>query len=176
MYTQVSAVTNLPVISLQTGDVVAWTCKPVLEIETLAIIAFLCTAADTKRSLILMSSDIRQIADDCAIVDSAEELTDPSDIIRLQPALLADYTPLDKLVVSDTGRRLGRVHDYTINLETTRIQKLLVRGSLLNIWFGPKLTVDRTQIIDITPTRITVRDVTIKAPVLAPKALPKTSS
>jgi sporulation protein YlmC with PRC-barrel domain len=177
MYGQASQMQSLPVISLQTGEVVAVTRLPVIDISTLDIQAYRCESMRTKQSLILMARDIRQLAADCLIVDTEEELMEPTDIIRLQAMLKADYNPLDKAVVSDTGRKLGHVEDYTINLETNCVQKLQVRQSILRSWLGTtSLVVDRSQIIDVTPKLITVRDATVNAPIMQSEPVPESPS
>jgi sporulation protein YlmC with PRC-barrel domain len=168
---------SLPVISLQTGEVVAITRTPVIDIGTLEIQAYRCESIRTKQPLILMSRDIRQLAADCLIVDNEEELMEPTDIVRLQEMLAAGFSPLDKPVVSDTGRKLGHVEDYSINLETNRIQKLNVRQSILRSWLGTSsLVIDRSQIIEVTPRFITVRDSTIKVPIMQTEPVPETPS
>lgn len=171
-----SQMQSLPVISLQTGEAVALTRSPVIDLATLEIKAYRCEGTRNKEDLVLMSRDIRQTAVDCLIVDSTEELVEPNDIIRLKEMLKANYNPLDKAVVSDTGRKLGHVEDYSINLDTNRVQKLHVRQSLLKAWLGTSLIIDRNQIIDITPKVITVRDATVKAPVMASEPVPETPS
>jgi sporulation protein YlmC with PRC-barrel domain len=165
----------LPIISLQTGEAVATTRQPILAIATLEIMALRCEGAHGKAPLLLMARDIRQFAADCIIIDDEGELADPSDIVRLEAILKASYDPLGKAVVSDIGRKLGIVEDYTINVETNRVQQLQVRQSLLKAWLGTSLMIDRTQIIDITPRQITVRDATVKAPVMQPEPVPESS-
>jgi sporulation protein YlmC with PRC-barrel domain len=171
-----SQMQSLPVISLQTGEAVALTRKPLIDIGTLEIMAYRCEGVHNKQDLLLMARDIRQLAADCVIVDNEEELVAPGDIVRLKTMLKTSYDPLDKSVVSDTGRKLGHVEDYTINLETSRVQKLHVRQSLLRAWLGTTLIIDRSQILDVTPRTITVRDTTLKAPVLAAEPVPETPS
>ena len=175
MYAHASKLLGQSVISLQSGEVVAWVNQPVLEIGNLEMIALSCKSPHQKGQLMLMARDIRQFATDCVIVDSEDELTNPTEIVRLKSSLKHPYSPLDKLVVADTGRKLGVVGDYTINLETNRVQKLYVRKPLFHAWLGSNLIIDRTQIIDITPHRITVRDSTVSSPILAPDTFPGTT-
>lgn len=166
MYSSASQLENLPIISLQTGETVGQIRKPIIDMSNLEIVGYVCEQGSSKRPVVMMARDIRQMAADCAIIDNEDELTEPGDIIRLKKLLDASYTPKDKSVVSDIGRKLGSVEDYTVNLESSRIQKLFVRRSILRAWMGPSLEIDRTQIIDITPKRITVRDSTVTADVI----------
>ena len=66
--------------------------------------------------------------------------------------------------------------DVTLNLETARIQKLHIRKSILQAWLGTSLIVDRTQIIDITPQQITVREATLKSGILGAEPVPEIPS
>jgi sporulation protein YlmC with PRC-barrel domain len=167
---------SLPIISLQTGEAVGWTKQAVFDIAALEIQAFECQSAAGNRSVVLMTRDIRQLASDCVIIDSEDELADPKDIVRLRAILKANFNPLGKSVVSDSGRKLGSVEDFTINLETTRVQKLHVRQSLIQAWLGGSLIIDRTQIIDITPRQITVREATLKSPLIPEGPVPEVPS
>jgi sporulation protein YlmC with PRC-barrel domain len=176
MYALASQMDGLPVISLQTGEAVAWTRQPIIDVGTLEIRAFRCETTKSKHLQILMARDIRQLAADCVIVDNEEELTDPDDIVRMKSIISSSYNPIDKQVVSDTGRKLGLVEDFTINLDTNRVQKLHVRQSILRAWMGNSLIIDRTQIIDIAPKHITVRDSTVKANLLQTDVMPETPS
>jgi sporulation protein YlmC with PRC-barrel domain len=167
---------GLPIISLQTSEAVALARSPIIDIATLEIQAFHCRGAQGHQPLLLMTRDIRQMATDCIIIDSADELADPSDIIRLQQLIEDAYSPIGKMVISDAGRKLGTVDDYSINLDTNRVQKLYVRGGILSSWLGTNLAIDRTQIIDITPQKITVREATIKSPLLPSEPIPESPS
>lgn len=171
MYALASNMVGLPVISLQTGDTVGWAKKPIIDIASLELKAFRCDTI-ARRPQVLLVPEVRQFAPDCLIVNNEDDLTDPEDLVRLNDMLKSSYDPLRKLVVSDGGRRLGYVEDYAINLETHRVQKLHVRQSVFQAWLGSALTVDRTQIIDITHRRITVRDATAKSTMLPNDPLP----
>ncbi|HVQ43659.1 MAG TPA: PRC-barrel domain-containing protein [Candidatus Saccharimonadia bacterium] len=174
MYTLESNLTGQPIISLQTGQAVAWIGEPLLTITALQVIAFTCRVAPRSQAFLLMTRDIRQFAADCVIIDDEDDLTDPADIVRLKADLKDRYSPLGQSVIADTGRRLGSVEDYSINLDTNRVQKLHIRRPLFWGWFSPNLIIDRTQIVDITPSHITVRDTTVQDALLNTDSLPET--
>jgi len=173
MYSLRSTLAEQPVISLQTGQVVAQVTQPILEVSNLEVFSFLCGVPQDKRPLLLICRDIRQFAVDCIIVDDEDALTDPDDIVRIDTNLKNHYTPIGKPVIDDSGRKLGTVEDYSVNLETNRVQQLYVRGSFLRALMGSNLIVDRTQITDITPTHITVRDTAVTDPLMQ-DSLPET--
>lgn len=172
MYAQAAQLQTVPIISLQSGTTLGWIIDPIIETSKLEILAFHCDITESRDALILMARDIRQLTPEGALIDNEYELTNPQDIVRLRAILEHSYNPIGKHVISDAGRRLGNVDDYTINLETNRVQKLHVRQPYLRSWLTPGLLIDRTQIIDITPKQITVRDAAIKAP-LMPTQVPQ---
>jgi uncharacterized protein YrrD len=168
-----------PVVSLQTGQPIAWVNALLLTPSSLTIIGFICYSAIGAPAKLLMIRDVRQFTSDCLIIDDEDSLTDPADIVRLRSSLKNPYSPLDKKVVSDSGHRLGTVEDFGINFETYRVQKLHVRRPFPRNWFNPSLIIDRSQIVDITPDRIVVRDAVAPADLVTnpiPKPLPETQS
>jgi len=83
--------------------------------------------------------------------------------VRLKALKSDNFTLIRKTVVSDMGRKLGSVEDFTINIETNKVQKLYVKQSIMRSFFGSSLIIDRTQIVDVTPKQIVVREATLKA-------------
>jgi sporulation protein YlmC with PRC-barrel domain len=173
MYALESSLKGQPVISLQTGDLVAEINQPILDLATLEVVAYTCVVPRRRDPLLLITTDVRQYAADCVIIDDEDQLADPEDIVRFNADTKNPYSPLKKPVYADTGRKLGVVEDYSINLDTARVQKLYVRPSFWHSWVASNLVVDRTQIIDITPDRITVRDATVTDTVLSPDPIPE---
>ncbi len=171
MFVLASRVKNLGIISLQTGTLVGTLGSAVINPGNLQIVGYLCTTPKQTQPLMLMIKDVRQLAIDCVIIDSVEELGEAADIVRIQPLLAEHFDPISKTVATELGRRLGKVEDYTIDLDTFKIQKLYVQQPVWRSWFGASLIIDRSQIIDISPKQITVRDTLTKASALAKPAL-----
>lgn len=173
MYALESSLNGQPIVSLQTGQVVAEVGSPVLDIATLEVVAFTCHIPRHRGPMLVLTTDIRQYAADCIIIDDEDQITEPEDIVRLGGNPRDPYSPLKKTVVADTGRKLGVVDDYSINLDTNRVQKLYVKPSFWHSWAASSMVVDRTQIIDITPDKITVRDATVTDSLLSPDSVPE---
>lgn len=173
MYVLASRLEGLGVISLQTGEVIATAEALIVDPGELALVAFRCeTGGRRPQPKVLMYRDLRQLAVDCLIVDSEDELAELDDIVRVQELLQANFHPTRTSVVTDTGRRLGTVEDFTINIDTGRAQKIYVRPSLWRSWLGSSLIIDRTQIIDVSPRQIVVRDATVQAHSLGTEPVP----
>ena len=167
MYALANSLKDLPIVSLQTGETVAQLAAPLIDSDRLEILAYRCYNLQHDLTLILMSPVSRDLAPDCFIIDSEEELTGTDEVVRLQPILTANFTPLEKPVVTDMGRRLGTVENYTINMDTSRLQKLYVKQSILKSWRGASLIIDREQILDVTPKQFVVREASAEAPLMA---------
>ncbi|HUC86877.1 MAG TPA: hypothetical protein VMR75_00925 [Candidatus Saccharimonadales bacterium] len=172
MYILANQLTDLPIMSLQTGQAIAVVKQPIVNLATLEVMAIGCNVGRLRRHQgVILMRDIRQFASDCIIIDSFDEIENPDEIVRLREVMAHNFNPIDKLVVSASGQRLGRVEDYTINLKTYMLQKLYVHQSLMKSILFNNLVVDRTQIIDVSQQRFTVKDTEVREGALAP-ALP----
>ena len=174
MYTFESAINNQPIISLQTGQQVGRIGSSIIDLSSLEMLAFTCIETKLKGRPIVLIDDVRQFTSDCVIVDSEDELTDFRDVIRLNKIEPDKSTPIEKPVYTDTtGQKLGNVEDMKLNLDTNRVQQLHVQKRVLFILPGPRLVIDRTQVVDITSQRIIVRDSTEVENLLAREPLPE---
>lgn len=165
MYVLASQLTNLPVLSLQTGQAIATVVQPIVNQASLEIAALSCKLPGRQHSVILMR-DIRQFASDCVIIDSFEDIEDANEIVRLRSVVEAGFNPVGKQVVTQSRQTLGKVEDYTINLETFMLQKLYVQQSLLKSVLFNNLAIDRTQIVEVTDKHFVVQDTLEKDPSL----------
>lgn len=151
-----SQIKGLEIISLQTGQTVGKLGDPVFNSQNLELAAFLVTGH--KQPTALLTRDIRQFAKDCVVIDSAEDLEDPTEIVRLDELLRSKFKLPGISVVTMAEQKLGKVEDYALNLENNLVQKLHVRVPLLKSLMQRNLIIDRNQIIDISPKQITVKD------------------
>ena len=45
--------------------------------------------------------------------------------MRLRDVAERNFNPIGRMVVNESGQRLGKVEDYTINLKTSMLQKYM---------------------------------------------------
>jgi uncharacterized protein YrrD len=173
MYILANQLQDLPVMSLQTGQAIAVAERPVINPFDLEVMALQCVIGRMRRGRgVILMRDIRQFSSDCVIIDSFDEIEDPDEIVRLRNVAERNFNPVGKLVVNESGQRLGKVEDYTINLKTFMLQKLYVHQSLMKSILFNSLVIDRTQIIEVTAKQFTVRDASVTEPSLTPQAVP----
>jgi sporulation protein YlmC with PRC-barrel domain len=150
---------NCPILSLRTGGVIATATEPIINPNNLKIEGFYCVDRfDKKISLVLLYQDIREVIPQGIVVNDHEVLAQQDDIIRLKDLINLHFTLLGKPVVTDSKAKIGKVNDFAVELETMFVQKLYVTQALRKSLSTSALSVDRTQIIEITDRKIIIND------------------
>lgn len=150
-----------PVLSLRTGAQVATTTAPIFNPNNLKIEGFYCLDRfDKKRHLVLLYQDIRDFIPQGFVVNDHDVLADPHELVRLKELIDINFELLGKPVQTLSKDRIGKISDYATEVQTMYVQKLYVAQSVLKSFTGGSLSVDRTQIVEITPRRIIIQDLT----------------
>ncbi|MBX6334971.1 hypothetical protein IRY61_06580 [Candidatus Saccharibacteria bacterium] len=152
-----------PVLSLRTGTQVGTALSPIINPNNLKIEGFWCRA-DRRKQLVLLSQDIRDSLPQGFVVNDADALTDPAELVRLAPVIQLNFQLLGKTVETTNGRKLGKVTDYATDIDSMFIKRLYVAQPLYKNFSGGNLGVDRTQIVEITDRKIVINDIDAKVP------------
>ncbi len=158
---------NRPVLSLRTGAPVAVAVSPIINPTNLKIEGFHCSDSVSKQHLILVAQDIRDFIQQGIVINDHEVLAEPDELVRLQKILELNFDVIGKPVETLAKEKVGKVGDYAADPKTLYIQKLYVSQSLLKSLGGGTLSIDRTQINEITPKHIVINDLTSKVPAAA---------
>ncbi len=150
-------------MSLQTGKELAQTKKAVINPHNLSIIAYLIEGPhlDFTPSY-LRVADVRELGNLGMIVDSSDEFITPDDIITDKPIYDIDFTIENKHVVDDQGKKVGKVADYTVDIESFVIQQLTVKKPLLKSFNDDEVLVHRGQIVEVNDSSIVIKSGKIK--------------
>lgn len=163
---------NQPVMSLRTGGEIAKIDSVIINPNNFKIEGFYCIDHFSHQKLILLSQDIRDSIKQGVVVNDHDVLTEPDELVRLQPILELNFELLGKPVETVSKNKLGKVADFAVDSQSLYIQKLYVGPSLMKSLTSGQLSVDRNQIIEITNRRIIIKDIegTVKgaAPATAP--------
>ncbi|MDQ3123960.1 MAG: hypothetical protein M3Q14_04750 [bacterium] len=165
-------VSNVPVMSLRTGGKIATAIEPIINPNNLKIEGWFCEDVFNKKNMILLAQDVRDFVPQGIAVNDHDVLSEPEELIRLRKILELEFELIHKPVVTNHKRRLGKVSDYALDPEAMVIQKLYVHRPLYRSLTDGQLTIDRTQIIEITDRRIIVRDADVTVESQAPAAAP----
>ncbi|MET1033602.1 MAG: PRC-barrel domain-containing protein, partial [Candidatus Saccharimonadales bacterium] len=159
---------NRPVLSLQTGGVIATTVSAIINPNNLKIEGFYCISPlDRKKMAILLYQDIRDVMVQGFVVNDGEVLVEPEELVRLQDTLKIHFDAIGKQVVTTNKEKIGKVIDYAADTNTMYIQKLYLAQSMFKNLTGGNLGIDRTQIVEITDRRIIVQDLSARVPARA---------
>lgn len=153
---------NLPVMSLRTGGKVAQATTPILNPNNLKIEGWYCADIFSKQQLVLLSQDIRDFVPQGIAVDDHESLSDPDELIRLKRTLELQFELIGKTVITNHKRRLGKVNDYAVDTDTMKVQKIYVARPVFKSLRDGQLSIDRSQIIEITDRKIIIRDADVR--------------
>jgi sporulation protein YlmC with PRC-barrel domain len=162
---------NKSVLSLRTGAPIAVIKSPIINPDNLKIEGFYCQDRFNKNLLILLSQDIREILSKGYVVNDIEVLSEPDELVRLHKVIEIDFDLIGKQVVTVSKQKVGKVSDYATETGSMYIQKIYVSQKGLRSLAGGSLSIDRSQINEITPRRIIINELIKKAPLAAPAAI-----
>lgn len=161
---------GMPIMSLRTGSLIATTTSFLINPNNLKVEGFFCQPSDAKRSteVILLTQDIRDFVPQGIAVDDFEALTEPGDLVRLKQYIDLRYDPIGKKVITLAKDNLGKVTDFAIDEQSFYIQKLYASQSIISSFSGGSLSIDRSQVNEITDRKIIIKDIAAKLPTAAP--------
>lgn len=152
---------DTPVMSLQTGGQLGITGAPIIDPRKLQVLAFYVSGQRIHETSILHTSDVREIGPLGMIVNAADDIMPlDQDLVRLQEVVSLQFSLLEKTVIDDTKRKLGKVREFSVESDSFFIQKLYVSQSIMKNISNANLIIDRGQIIEITDKIIVVRSAT----------------
>lgn len=96
--------------------------------------------------------------DEGIVVDDHDVLSEEAELIRLKSILDIKFELIGKPVETTAKQKVGKVNDFAADNQTFYVQKLYVGQSLLKSLSSGQLSVDRTQIVEITNRRIVIKE------------------
>lgn len=162
---------NKPVMSLRTGTPIATVTAAIFNPNNLKVEGFYVEDRFDKKQLVLLYQDIREVMPQGLVVNDHDVLAEPEELVRLKETLELNFQLIGKHVETVSKQKVGKVSDYAVETETMYVQKLYVSQSILKSLTGGSLSIDRTQINEITPRRIIINDLLDKGAVTVPAAV-----
>lgn len=172
MLTLGQALIGKDVLSLRNGTPVGRIIGVIIDPNSLKVVGWNTQDNFSRKNLILLPQEIRDIIPQGFVVNDHEALTQPADLVRIKPILDLKFELMDKPVYSDHKRKLGKVADYAFDKDEALIQKLYVSQPILKSFSGGTLMVDRSQIVEITDRRVVVKEATVTDQAPMPAAVP----
>lgn len=162
-------------MSLQTGTRLGTIDEPIIDPRQLRILAYYVDGPMlNERPSIIRVEDIREIGEVGFIIDSSDDITAPSDIVRLQEVIELAFEIKGLKVIDDKKHTLGHVLDYNIDSQSFEIRQIRVKPPITKILGLSELIVHRDQIVKITNDRIIVKSATTQKSVKVDRHTPRT--
>lgn len=146
------------VMSLRMGQSVATTTAAIFNPNNLKIEGFYCQDKFSRKELVLLYQDIRDVIPQGIVVNDHDVLVEPDELVRLKKIMDIGFELIGKQVVTVGKQRLGKVTDYSAEVETMYVQKIYASQGLLKGLTKGNLAIDRSQINEITDKKIIVND------------------
>lgn len=127
--------------------------------NNLKIEGFYCVDRFSKERLVLLSQDIRDNTKQGLIINDHDVLTHPDELIRLKPIMEIEFELIGKSVETVSKKKIGKVTDFATDVQSLFVQKLYVSPRLVRSLTSGQLSVDRTQIVEITSRRVVIKDI-----------------
>ena len=157
-----SQLLNFPVLSLHVGGAVAVTKQAIIDPENLKIMAYTMEGPimknDPEIGDILDLNDVREVSDQGFIVDSADVFTFREDVVRLDEIIKLDFNLVGLKVIDESGRKIGKVVDYTLDTKTFMVYQLIVQRPVMASFLDPQLTINRSQIVEIDDFKVVIKN------------------
>ena len=153
--------------SIRISGPVARIISPIINPNNLYIEAWRVEDSRNDDDLILLSKDIRDIIARGIVINDHEVLSKVDDLVRLKNLLELNFKLSGLKVESKSGQKYGKVSDYAFETSSMFIKKIYVAQPVYRNIAGGTLSIDRTQIIEITDKRIVIEDPTVKEENLA---------
>ena len=110
---------------------------------------------------ILHTDDIREAGELGFIIDDSTKLMSLDGLVRLQQILDFHFDVMSCTIHLKSGKKLGRVHDFTYDPASYTVQQIYIQESLLRRLTTTSNIINRSQIISITNQRIIVETPTL---------------
>jgi sporulation protein YlmC with PRC-barrel domain len=162
---------NKSVLSLRTGRPVATVKAPVINPNNLKVEGFYCEDSVSRDILILLYQDIRETIPEGFVVNDHDVLAHEDELVRLKDILKLRFELIGKQVETVSKSKVGKVSDYAVETDTMFVQKIYAQQSVFKSLTGGSLSIDRTQINEITVRRIIINDLLKDSAVSVPAAI-----
>lgn len=158
-----STLKNIQVMSLRTGGSVGLTTDMIINPNNLRIEGWHVQDSFGSKKLILVRTEVRDFSPQGVIINDHEVLAEANELVRLKPILNLGFQLIGKQVVSQSGKKYGKVSDFAVETESLFVKKIYTSQSILKNFTGGSISIDRTQIVEITKNQLIIEDATENA-------------
>lgn len=111
-----------------------------------------------RKNKIVPTTEVKGIGDGFLIIDGLNSLCEKEDVVKISLALEVDPQIIGSKVETESGQKLGRVNDATVELHFFSLAKLYVSPSFAIKSLAKELVIPAKKIIEIKKDKIIVSD------------------
>ncbi len=147
------------VLSMQSAGPIGQISAIITDPDKLKIIAFQLSGPLVNRTEnILDVKSIREYSKYGMVIDSSDELIEPTDVVRINEVMKLNFSLVGLKVETKKGSKLGKVTDFTVTDDNFSVQQLIVHRPLVKAFMDPELTIPRSEIVEITDYKVIVKN------------------
>ncbi len=172
MLIQSQQLVHTSVMSLQTGVQIATVKRVLIDPRDLTVVAYELAGRMLNESpSFLRTEDVREFGTLGFIVDSSDEFVGLDDVLRIRKVYDFEFDLIGLEVVEQKGTKLGKVQSYTTDAGSYSIQQIFVKQPFLKSIMETELIIHRSQIVEVSGSRILVRTTAHKEDAALPSSL-----
>lgn len=154
-----SYILNKPILSIHFGGKIASVKSAVINPDNLKVVGLsLTVAASPSVETFLLIGDIREIGPMGFIIDDADEFIRTGDVVKFDEINSIGFSMEKAVVIDENGKKVGKVKDYSIDLDNFFVKKIHVRRGVFGRINDTELIIDRSQVIEVGNDYIKIVD------------------
>ena len=159
----ITAIIGKKVFSVHDGaavaEVVGWLInKDNFKVELLAV-----AVPKSKAHKYILPDAIRVSTDRQIIINSQEDITEADELVRQSKMIASKYKLVGSKVETQSGKKLGRVIDFSFDYNTFYIGKIQVVSRFPQRITRESFVINRSAVIEVQGNTVIVKDARIKA-------------
>jgi uncharacterized protein YrrD len=107
---------------------------------------------------VILLRNVKGFGSGVIVIDEYSSLSDIEDIVEIKKIYPKNPEIIKSRVYTESGQRLGKVHDVTVNLEGKKIENLYVEPTLGLKILSSQLIISEKKIVKIEKNKIIVSD------------------
>lgn len=177
MLLNASRLLKYPVLSLHIGGRIAEITELIVDPNNLEIIACRVDGALVGQEFgdILPVNSIREFSQLGIIIDSADDLVESGEILRIKKILDLNFSLLGLKIVTRSNTKVGKVVDFTLDSDDWTVRQVVAERPFLKSFFDPELIISHEHIVEVDDFRIVIDDDKDQKPQPEPVSKPTTN-
>lgn len=151
-----------PVLVVSNNKEIGKVKELIINFETGKLLGFQLSEGLLKELRVLRLEDVKEMKDTKIFVDNDISIKPLHNFSQFEDLLKKEIKIKDNNVVTESGRELGTIVDFSLDEVSYKIDKLFVKNSFLRDLFKGKLIISFDKIISISKSAIVVKDDFIK--------------